>query len=170
MAVGNGAHAQLIHCRRRDRGCLVAATGRTWRPRSLRAFAPGHEAQWRAEFRALAGRRPRGRQKQYCYIQTMATGTPLRIPPRQETHYAPVGNRRSIRGDCDPWPRAPQPMVPYCVYTADLRRIASELGRAEVLFRDSRNAIGRHQTVSSPSSSRPINNRIMHVCICSRHA
>jgi hypothetical protein len=38
-----------------------------------------------AEFRALAGKpTPGGAPKQYCYIQAMATGMPLRIPPRQK--------------------------------------------------------------------------------------
>jgi hypothetical protein len=43
---------------------------------------------------------PGGDQKQYCYIQTMATGIPLCIAPRQET-ITPSPNYHSIRGDRD---------------------------------------------------------------------
>jgi hypothetical protein len=44
VAVGNGVDAHLIHCRRPDRGCLVAAilmtAGRIW-PTSLMAGIRG---------------------------------------------------------------------------------------------------------------------------------
>jgi hypothetical protein len=47
---------------------------------SIRAGSIGVTKFW-----ALPGNRAMGETKQYCYIQTMATGMPLCIPPHQET-------------------------------------------------------------------------------------
>jgi hypothetical protein len=50
-------------------------------------------------FGALPGNGAVGRPKQYCYIQPMATGMPLCIPPRRETHYAPKHSAMSGNGE-----------------------------------------------------------------------
>ncbi len=73
---------------------------------------------------APPGRRRPGRgPKQYCYIQIMATGMPLH-PAVSGGNHVPGGNRRWIRGDCDPMAKGAA-AIDALVYTRQGRRCRS---------------------------------------------